>query len=606
VEAVKVDANDYIARHDLRQVLQDLFQRTILERPENPLEFMRSALCANTADSDAQERIAALESSLVAARRSAEESAGRLVDLERTSARDLEESAAKLASLERLTESLRETAQQREQQAKTRISTLNSEVEIERARAAAGVVAGNPGLGESALLAELERQAVKASESRLTFESELASARQRCQEVEDELSRERQERAELVKRSKERAEELAEETASKAATIQSSASATEELTAEAARLRESDRRNAAMVQSHRSQISVLEKQAREADASRRDLENRLRVAEANAQQQQFQPNKPGQAPIAPSATPFTTTMGSTTAFGSTAATAFCSTAATTATAAYKPQTGEATTMSMTAGAMNTHMLSQLMASTYAPPVNPSTYYEPREDLDDDTDPPMAAPELLVTVTGCKDKTANGTYATVGESNGLPIYRLLGAEPRYLYHSAVDPAWQGWWIAGQTGSDSYIEWFSYPKEARLPTYCKPGELGSKITEASLTREVASQIASVGSQQERAAIRKRLTEAFGPLFAKVEGHQRGMLAKTSAVVAVAHTLEAQQRAIQLLHSQLAVASQHRQAAEIHAQTMEEAFETLQLRIQAQLPGSSHIPKGAIGGTLALGTL
>merc|ERR1712232_1273049 len=99
-------------------------------------------------------------------------------------------------------------------------------------------------------------------------------------------------------------------------------------------------------------------------------------------------------------------------------------------------------------------------------------------------------------------------------------------------------------------------------------------------------------------ERAAIRKRLTEAFGPLFAKVEGHQRGMLAKTSAVVAIAHALEAQQRAIQLLHSQLAVASQHRQAAEVHAQTMEEAFETLQLRIQAQLPGA----KGALQSSAA----
>merc|ERR1719401_2966173 len=127
--------------------------------------------------------------------------------------------------------------------------------------------------------------------------------------------------------------------------------------------------------------------------------------------------------------------------------------------------------------MNPHMLSQPMAPTCAPPVSP---YEPREThIGDDTDAPVAHPELLVTVRGCKDTTANGTYATVGESNGLPIYRLLDAEPRYLYYSAFDPAWQGWWIAGQTGSEDYIEWFSYPKEARLPIYCKPGELGSTV-------------------------------------------------------------------------------------------------------------------------------
>jgi len=247
--------------------------------------------------------------------------------------------------------------------------------------------------------------------------------------------------------------------------------------------------------------------------------------------------------------------------------------------------------------VNTHMLSQLLASTYAPPVAPSTYYEQREDLDEAPPPGIATsnPELLVDVVDCQDKTTNGTFAWVGECNRRPLYRLLGAEPRYLYYAEVDPTWAGWWIADKMGAEDYLEWFSRPQEAKLPIYCKKGELGSRVIETKLSREVVSKISLISSQNEKVAIRTKLTEAFGPYFLKMEGTQRGLMSRTSPVVAVAHAMEAQQRAIQLLHSQLAAESQRRTAAEDHAQTMEEAFETLQLRLQAQFPGAtSQSPK------------
>merc|ERR1719482_1332182 len=116
--------------------------------------------------------------------------------------------------------------------------------------------------------------------------------------------------------------------------------------------------------------------------------------------------------------------------------------------------------------MNTHMLSQLLASSYAPPVPPTTFYEKREDEDftEDTDNQMVNTELLIEVRDCKDKTANGTYAWVGQCNSRPLYRLLGPQPRYIYYASIDPAWQGWWIADQMGSSDYVEWFSQPTEA----------------------------------------------------------------------------------------------------------------------------------------------
>jgi hypothetical protein len=250
--------------------------------------------------------------------------------------------------------------------------------------------------------------------------------------------------------------------------------------------------------------------------------------------------------------------------------------------------------------MNTQMLTQLMASSYAAPVPPTNFFEPREDSTEDTDAkPACNPELLIEIVDCKDKTANGTYANVGVCNKRPLYRLVGQEPRYLYFACVDPTWQGWWISDKMGAEDYVEWFSQPSEAKLPIYCKRGELGSRVVEANLTRELVQQISLIGSQSEKATIRKKLMEAFGATFSKLDGTQRGLMAKTSPVVGVAHALESQQRAIQLLHSQLSLETKHRQAAEAHALTMEEAFETLHLRIQAQIPGG-----GGTAGLAALG--
>jgi len=94
--------------------------------------------------------------------------------------------------------------------------------------------------------------------------------------------------------------------------------------------------------------------------------------------------------------------------------------------------------------------------------------------------------------------------------------------------------------------------------------------------------------IGSHEERDAIRGRLGNAFGELFIKLEAANRGLATATSPVLSVARAMEAQQRAIQLLHSRLAAEAQHREAAEAHARALEDAFDTLQLRIQAQLPG------------------
>lgn len=249
--------------------------------------------------------------------------------------------------------------------------------------------------------------------------------------------------------------------------------------------------------------------------------------------------------------------------------------------------------------VNTHMLSQLLASTYAAPVPPGTYFEMREDNNDDLLPPngkrQTDPAILVDIVECADKTTNGTFAWIGTCNNRPLYRLLAPEPRYLYFAEVDPAWAGWWVADKMGSEGYVEWFREPADAKLPVYCRKGELGSRVVEAELTREIAQKLGKVSSQAEKTTIRSKLTEVFGAHFTKLEGSQRGLMSKTSPVVGVAHALEAQQRAIQLLHSQLGAETQRREAAEAHASTMEEAFETLQLRIQAKLPSSAATAMG-----------
>merc|ERR1712135_74994 len=39
------DAVDYIDRFDLRQLMTDMFQQVIRDKPENPLKFMQDYLC---------------------------------------------------------------------------------------------------------------------------------------------------------------------------------------------------------------------------------------------------------------------------------------------------------------------------------------------------------------------------------------------------------------------------------------------------------------------------------------------------------------------------------------------------------------------------------
>lgn len=259
-----------------------------------------------------------------------------------------------------------------------------------------------------------------------------------------------------------------------------------------------------------------------------------------------------------------------------------------------PRIGSAEVTPSPGSEVNTHMLSKLLASTYAPPVAPAALYEPREDLQEDIGQlgKQSRPELLVEVVDCMDKDTNGIFACVGRCNDRPLYRLLGVKPRYLYYSQEDVAWAGWWISDKTGSENYVEWFKDPAEARLPVFCRKGELGSRVVEAALTPEVLQNISQISSQAEKTTIRSALTEAFGSRFIKMDGSQRGLMSKTSPVVAVAHAMEAQQRAIQFLHSQLAAETQRREAAEVHAQTMEEAFEMLQLRIQAKMPGPMNL--------------
>merc|ERR1719162_2115370 len=100
-----------------------------------------------------------------------------------------------------------------------------------------------------------------------------------------------------------------------------------------------------------------------------------------------------------------------------------------------------------------------------------------------------------------DKGTNGTFAWVGTCNSRPLYRLLGPQPRYLYYASVDPAWAGWWIADKMGSEDYVEWFREPMDATLPVYCRKGELGSRVVETKLTRDVLYKISKIGNQAEK---------------------------------------------------------------------------------------------------------
>lgn len=240
--------------------------------------------------------------------------------------------------------------------------------------------------------------------------------------------------------------------------------------------------------------------------------------------------------------------------------------------------------------VNTHMLSRLLASTYAPPVPPTTYMERREN-EEEYEIRNVDPGLLVEVVDCTDPMTNGIFAWVGACNMKPLYRLLGSEPRYLYFAEADIA-SDWRIVDKMGSENCVERFRKPMNARLPTQCEKGSHSGTVIEAKLTSKAVQKISMIASQEEKTIIRSKFTEVFGSQFTKLEGLNRGLISKTSPVVGVAHALDAQQRAIQLLHKQLASETQRREAAESHAHIMEEAFETLQLRIQAQLPGPPNL--------------
>jgi len=240
--------------------------------------------------------------------------------------------------------------------------------------------------------------------------------------------------------------------------------------------------------------------------------------------------------------------------------------------------------------INTHMFSRLLASTYAPPVPPTIYLERRED-EEEYEIKGVDPGLLVEVSDCTDKMSNGFFAWVGVCNMKPLYRLLGSEPRYLYYAEADIA-SDWRIVDKMGSENCVERFRKPTNARLPTQCEKGSHSAIVIETKLTSKVVQKISMIASQEEKGIIRSKFNEVFGSQFTKLEGLQCGLISKTSPVVGIAHALEAQQRAIQLLHSQVASETQRREAAESHARILEEAFETLQLRIQAQLPGPPNL--------------
>jgi len=187
--------------------------------------------------------------------------------------------------------------------------------------------------------------------------------------------------------------------------------------------------------------------------------------------------------------------------------------------------------------------------------------------------------------------SNGIFAWVGVCNLRPLYRLLGPEPRYLYYAEADIA-SNWRIVNKMGSEEYVERFRRPFDAKLPTDCEKGDAGGSVFDIRLTPEIIQRISMINSHEEKVAIRDKLSEAYGQHFVNLEGKGRGLISTASPVVAVAHALESQQRAIQLLHSQLSVETQRREAAEQHSGAMEQAFETLQLRIQAQLPGPPNV--------------
>jgi len=215
--------------------------------------------------------------------------------------------------------------------------------------------------------------------------------------------------------------------------------------------------------------------------------------------------------------------------------------------------------------VNTRMLSNLLTCT--PQVS---------SMASSSSTPELRPEVLVEVDS-PDKVSSGTFVVAGRCNARPFYRLLSAEPRYLYYAEGD-SWAGWWIAEKLGADQYVERFQ--SAGALPTSCGVGELGSRVVACPLTHHVVQTLSLVSDHSEKSTIHGMLTETFGSL-------PRAEASNLSPLVGVSKTIEAHQQAFQALHAQLAAEIKLRQEAEERADRMEDAFEALQLRLSMQVP-------------------
>eukprot|EP00928_Gymnodinium_smaydae_P061947 TRINITY_DN458_c1_g1_i1.p1 TRINITY_DN458_c1_g1~~TRINITY_DN458_c1_g1_i1.p1 ORF type:complete len:815 (-),score=156.77 TRINITY_DN458_c1_g1_i1:236-2680(-) len=637
---VRQNATEYIERHNLRQLLQDLFQRTVRDQPNAPMEFMQKILsdelggtCATDTSQPSlpPEEVARLVESEQRYKQLVETQSSELETLQRqhleSNERRQKEHEDKIESLHR---QARELEERRQREHTEQVESLRRQTrDLEDSRRREG------DLHQREL--DIFKDKIRAMEVAAAANAAAADAATQARSAASDAT------ALEMQALREDQRRVIEQQLEQIKTLQK-----EKVEAEARSVRDDQQRAEAM-RSQDALISELRHQLAEQEARRQERDKldvqaeekaqalRAHVEDLQRRLQRFEyggsctpadaaagvPQEPQALPSSGGVTGGTGDVGSTdvplkgasevsavpptaTATAPPAApgdvpvgTASTALPLDTSSTSFSLQNTGAVAAPQDVSAINagvgtmpgqhagTHFLSQLMASTYAAPILPTMYCEPRED--EDTDGPVVNADLLISISECKDPSANGPYARVGDCNSRPLYRMLGPQPRYMYFAAVDKAWQGWWIADKTGSHDYIEWFSHPSDAQLPIYCDKGTLGSRVQSVALTKEIAQKIGTISCQQEKTAIRDRFTEAYGQQFAKLDGSQRGLMAKTSPVVAVAHALEAQQRAIQLLHAQLAAATQHREAAELHAQTMEEAFEELQLRLRASLPGT-----------------
>jgi hypothetical protein len=607
LEKVRQDTETYIEYYDLRQALQGMFQSVVKDRPEDPFDHMQAFLGEKAAKFfDQAYKTQSTETKVVADPEEEKRRAEQLQQHELLNADQAREIQKLKDSLEASTREVTTLRQRQEpvassdagqdrralleEQAKTadlqkKVSNLEDQIRDTR-------------LAADTLLEEKKQllQNMDSVQKRMAVDGEASSSKA------DMLAESENHRNKLSQDNKmlsDRANALQQENADLARRLQDSkilsdrADALQRENADLARRLQAGQANTVM----EPPINGRATPGDEAAGSSRDVSRQTQKAPVEAAKTMEPQSVPPTATSLQSSTGFGATGGTSRGLpmGQTSRSEGPSFGSGLMPSHWAQASGS--TVSTTAGTeVNTHMLSQLLASTYAPPVPPATYFETREDNEEDIKVleanPQSNPEFAVDIVDCVDKTTNGSYAWVGTCNNRPLYRKLGSEPRYLYYAEVDPAWAGWWVADKMGAEEYNEWFREPADATLPVYCRKGELGSRVVETKLTREVVKMITKVGNQAEKVTIRSKLTEAFGAAFTKIDGSQRGLMSKTSPVVGIAHALEAQQRAIQLLHSQVSTEIQRREAAEAHAQTMEEAFETLQLRIQAQLPGAPPI--------------